>query len=108
MAAVHIKKEEDIEKQRAAIRRAVDFVDKGAGVLMMADAMDESGGRLASFVAEEKQCEIVFGVNLSMLRDTLLARSEDYPNAIDLAEIAIGAGQEAVMRMVTCPIAQAK
>jgi len=58
---------DDIEKKRKDILKAVDSVESGKGVVILTDMFGGTPSNLAHSVLDEKNVEIVAGVNLPLL-----------------------------------------
>jgi PTS system mannose-specific IIA component len=85
VATVCIGPEDDMEHTRADIRRSIDSVDQGDGVVVLTDMFGGTPSNLAISLLEIGKVEVVAGLNLPML--VKLARiRKDY--ALDKAATA--------------------
>ena len=67
MRSVCIGPDDDLERCRDAILRAVAEVDRGGGVLLLTDMFGGTPSNLAISIMESADVEVVSGVNLPML-----------------------------------------
>ncbi|MET0623405.1 MAG: hypothetical protein ABW250_10540 [Pyrinomonadaceae bacterium] len=86
ITAVSIGWHDDVEAAKNEIRRAVEHVGGGGGVLLMTDMFGGTPTNIASMFLQQGQVEVVTGVNLPMV--------------IKLASQAAGASLEDVARLV--------
>jgi PTS system mannose-specific IIA component len=86
ITAVSIGWHDDVEAAKNEIRRAIERVSEGGGVLMMTDMFGGTPTNIASMFLQQGEVEVVTGVNLPMV--------------IKLASQAPGAGLEEVARLV--------
>jgi len=86
ITAVSIGWHDDVEAAKNEIRRAVERVNEGGGVLLMTDMFGGTPTNIASMFLQQGEVEVVTGVNLPMV--------------IKLASQAPGAGLEEVARLV--------
>ena len=73
IAAICIQPEDDMEKRRDDILKAVKKVEDGDGVILLTDMFGGTPSNLAISVMSEGEVEVIAGVNLPMLIQ--LARS---------------------------------
>src|SRR5919206_1981101 len=86
ITAVSIGWHDDVEAAKNEIRRAVERVNEGGGVLMMTDMFGGTPTNIASMFLQQGEVEVVTGVNLPMV--------------IKLASQAAGATLEEAARLV--------
>jgi PTS system mannose-specific IIA component len=67
LETICIGPEDDMERRRADIIRAVDQVDEGVGVVLLTDMFGGTPSNLAISVMDHGQVEVIAGVNLPML-----------------------------------------
>jgi len=65
------------------LKQAITKADTGEGVLLLTDGFGGSPSNLCLGIFKDTHCEIVTGVNLSMLLEVLC-----YQNRVDLKELA--------------------
>ncbi len=86
---INIGPDDNMESRREDILRAVDNADNGAGVVLLTDMFGGTPSNLAISVMQNRDVEVIAGVNLPML--VKLARVRiDMPikDAVDLAQEA--------------------
>lgn len=96
VAALTLEPAQDMDRFRADLEQAVQALDSGQGVLILADLFGGSPANTAAYVMGPA-VEVVCGASLPMLLEVLGAR----PDA-DLAAVtatALRAGREAPVRM---------
>jgi PTS system mannose-specific IIA component len=86
ITAVSIGWHDDVEAAKNEIRRAIERVNEGGGVLLMTDMFGGTPTNIASMFLQHGEVEVVTGVNLPMV--------------IKLASQAAGAALEDVARLV--------
>ena len=86
LTAVSIGWHDDVEAAKNEIRRAVERVNEGGGVLLMTDMFGGTPTNIASMFLQQGAVEVVTGVNLPMV--------------IKLASHSPGASLEDVARLV--------
>ena len=86
ITAVSIGWHDDVEAAKNEIRRAIERVNEGGGVLLMTDMFGGTPTNIASMFLQHGEVEVVTGVNLPMV--------------IKLASQAPGARLEEVARLV--------
>ena len=67
VAAICIGPEDDMERRRRDILKAVSEVDTGAGVILLTDMFGGTPSNLAISVMDKAKGEVIAGVNLPML-----------------------------------------
>ena len=67
ITAVSIGWHDDVEAAKNEIRRAIERVNEGAGVLMMTDMFGGTPTNIASMFLQQGEVEVVTGVNLPMV-----------------------------------------
>ncbi len=67
IAAVCIGPEDDMERRRQDILRAIAEVDSGKGVVLLTDMFGGTPSNLAISVMDKARIEVIAGVNLPML-----------------------------------------
>ena len=67
IAAVCIGAEDDMERRRQDILRAIGEVDSGKGVVLLTDMFGGTPSNLAISVMDKAKVEVIAGVNLPML-----------------------------------------
>ena len=67
VAAVSIGWHDDVDIARTMVEKAIQRVDRGAGVLILTDMFGGTPTNIASTFLDESSIEIVTGVNLPML-----------------------------------------
>jgi mannose PTS system EIIA component len=67
IAAVCIGPEDDMERRRQDILRAISEVDAGNGVVLLTDMFGGTPSNLAISVMDKAKIEVIAGVNLPML-----------------------------------------
>lgn len=86
IATICIGPDDDIEKRRDDIRKAVDEVESGKGVILLTDMFGGTPSNLAISMLREGKVEVLAGVNLPMLIKLAEAR-----RTTDLAEASLKA-----------------
>lgn len=77
METVSIGPDDDMEKRRLDILKAVSKVNSGSGVILLTDMFGGTPSNLAISVMEAGTIEVVAGVNLPMLIKLASIRSDD-------------------------------
>jgi len=67
IAAVCIGPEDDMERRRQDILRAIAEVDTGQGVVLLTDMFGGTPSNLAISVMDKSKVEVIAGINLPML-----------------------------------------
>ncbi len=88
MDTISIGPDDDMEKRRLEILKAVAGVNSGSGVILLTDMFGGTPSNLAISVMEEGSIEVVAGVNLPMLIKLASIRGEDN------MELALAEAQE--------------
>ncbi len=88
METISIGPDDDMEKRRLDILKAVSNVNSGAGVILLTDMFGGTPSNLAISVMEAGKVEVVAGVNLPMLIKLASVRSDDE------MEVALNEAQE--------------
>ena len=83
ITAVSIGWHDDVEAAKNEIRRAIERVSEGSGVLMMTDMFGGTPTNIASMFLQHGEVEVVTGVNLPMV---IKLASQAEPDS--LAEVA--------------------
>src|ERR687885_284175 len=86
ITAVSIGWHDDVEAAKNEIRRAIERISEGGGVLLMTDMFGGTPTNIASMFLQDGEVEVVTGVNLPMV--------------IKLASQSAGAGLEEVAHLV--------
>ena len=89
IASICIGPDDDIEFCRANIKKAVGDVSTGSGVIILTDMFGGTPSNLAISVMDNKNIEVITGINLPMLVKLVSIRSK-----LDLKE-AVTKAQEA-------------
>jgi PTS system mannose-specific IIA component len=77
MTAVSIDVTTDVESSRNQIRRAIQTVNHGAGVIILTDMFGGTPSNISLSFLEEARVEVVTGVNLAMLIQLAMADQEE-------------------------------
>jgi PTS system mannose-specific IIA component len=89
VATVCIGPEDDMERRRTDIQRAVASVDSGAGVVVLTDMFGGTPSNLAISIMDSGRIEVIAGVNLPMLiKLSSVRRSESLASAVAQAQDA--------------------
>lgn len=83
--------DDDIERRRDDIRKAVEDVDSGKGVILLTDMFGGTPSNLAISMLREDKIEVLAGVNLPML--IKLAEARNSTTLAEAAQKAKDAGQ---------------
>ncbi len=67
MRAICIGPDDDMERRRLDILRAVSEVDSGQGVILLTDMFGGTPSNLAISIMDQAKVEVIAGVNLPML-----------------------------------------
>jgi PTS system mannose-specific IIA component len=76
VAAVSIGPDDDMEARRNDIIREVEAVDDGAGVVILTDMFGGTPSNLAISVMQDRNIEVIAGLNLPMLVKLARIRGE--------------------------------
>ena len=89
VAAVCIGPDDDMERRRQDILKAVEGVNAGSGVVVLTDMFGGTPSNLAISIMENAPVEIIAGVNLPMLIKLASVRgSEDLATTVAQAQDA--------------------
>lgn len=89
--AICIGPDDDMERRRDDIRKAVEGVDSGKGVILLTDMFGGTPSNLAISMLREDKVEVLAGVNLPML--IKLAEARQNATLAEAAQKAKDAGQ---------------
>ena len=95
LTTITIEPDDDMEKRREDILNAVQFVDKGLGVIILTDMFGGTPSNLAISIMEQAKIDIIAGVNLPMLIKLASVRSTE--TISDAVAQAREAGQKYIM-----------
>ena len=88
-ATVCIGPDDDMERRRADIQKAVGSVETGEGVIILTDMFGGTPSNLAISIMDSKSIEVIAGVNLPMLVKLASIRGKlDLQSAIAKAQEA--------------------
>ena len=96
IVAVSIGWHDDVEMAQDEIRRAIDSVSSGNGVLLLTDMFGGTPTNIAAMFLQEHEVEIVTGVNLPMV--IKLASTTREITLHELAKEVEEQGKEAICR----------
>src|SRR5688572_3898840 len=96
ITAVSIGWHDDVEMAQDEIRRAIDNVSSGNGVLLLTDMFGGTPTNIAAMFLKENEVEIVTGVNLPMV--IKLASNTREMTLHELAKEVEDQGKEAICR----------
>jgi mannose PTS system EIIA component len=96
ITAVSIGWHDDVEMAQDEIRRAIDNVSSGNGVLLLTDMFGGTPTNIAAMFLQENEVEIVTGVNLPMV--IKLASTNREMTLHELAKEVEDQGKEAICR----------
>jgi len=96
IVAVSIGWHDDVEMAQDEIRRAIDNVSSGNGVLLLTDMFGGTPTNIAAMFLKENEVEIVTGVNLPMV--IKLASTTRETTLHELAKEVEQQGKEAICR----------
>lgn len=91
VATVCIGPNDDMEKRRKEIARAIKQVDSGGGAIILTDLFGGTPSNLAISLLEEGRVEVIAGINLPML--IRLAGARKAMNVIEAVWAARDAGR---------------
>ena len=91
IATISIGPDDDMERRRDDIRKAVETVDSGRGVILLTDMFGGTPSNLAISMLREDKVEVLAGVNLPML--IKLAEARTTASLAEAAEKAKDSGQ---------------
>ena len=75
--AICIGPEDDMERRREDILRAVDEVDAGRGVILLTDMFGGTPSNLAISILDKGNVEVIAGMNLPMLIKLATVRGDE-------------------------------
>jgi len=90
-SAISIGPDDDMERRRDDIRKAVEDADLGKGVIILTDMFGGTPSNLSISLLDKDRVEVIAGANLPMLIKLAEARSR--LSLADLAESASNAGK---------------
>lgn len=96
LTAVSIGWHDDVEMAQNEIRRAIDAVSSGDGVLLLTDMFGGTPTNIAAMFLKENEVEIVTGVNLPMV--IKVASNNREMSLHELAKEVEDQGKEAICR----------
>ena len=99
ITAVSIGWHDDVEMAQDEIRRAIDKVSSGVGVLLLTDMFGGTPTNISAMFLKENEVEIVTGVNLPMVIKVASTMRE--MTLHDLARQVEDQGKEAICRAGT-------
>jgi PTS system mannose-specific IIA component len=83
---IAIGPEDDMEQRREDIVRAVDAADEGQGVVILTDMFGGTPSNLAISIMQQREVEVIAGVNLPMLVKLARIRADfDIKKAVAVA-----------------------
>lgn len=83
---IAIGPEDDMEQRREDIVRAVDAADEGQGVVILTDMFGGTPSNLAISIMQQREVEVIAGVNLPMLVKLARIRADlDIKKAVAMA-----------------------
>lgn len=96
VAVLGLEPAQDMDQYRAGLEHAVRAVDRGEGVLVLADLFGGSPANTAAYVLGPS-VDVVCGCSLPMLLETLVAREGG--DLMRLTAVALQAGAEGAIRL---------
>ncbi len=96
ITAVSIGWHDDVEMAQDAIKRAIDKVSSGSGVLLLTDMFGGTPTNIAAMFLKDNEVEIVTGVNLPMV--IKLASTNGDLTLHELSKEVEDQGREAICR----------
>ncbi len=85
---VGIKPDDDMELKRHEILEKTAAVDTGDGVIVITDMFGGTPSNLAISIMEERNIEVISGMNIPMLVKLMRKRNETIPDAVSAAQEA--------------------
>jgi len=85
---VGINPDDDMELKRHEILEKTAAVDTGDGVIVITDMFGGTPSNLAISIMEERNVEVISGMNIPMLVKLMRERSETIPDAVAAAQEA--------------------
>lgn len=101
VAVFDVAADADVAAAVLHARELLREVDRGAGVLVMTDALGATPGNIASQVAEAGRVAVIAGVNLPMLLRALCYREGKLADTVDKA---LAGGTRGVMQVGGTPV----
>ena len=95
IAAINIGADDDMEKRRKDISKAIAKVDEGDGVIILTDLFGGTPSNLAISLMKSEKIEVIAGVNLPML-----IRLEGARKVMDV-RAAVAAAREAGRKYIS-------
>jgi PTS system mannose-specific IIA component len=106
LATVCIGPDDDIEHRRDDLRRAIESVDTGDGVVLLTDMFGSTPCNLALSLLTPHRVEALCGINLPML--VKLAKNRDHQPLPELVSLAEEAGRKYITAAHAPPGAEVK
>jgi len=94
IAAVELLEGEGPESLRDKLKKAVESLDSGEGVMVLLDLYGGTPSNVSALLARELKIEVVSGVNLPMLLEIIVKRASK--NLKELRQVAMYAGKEGI------------
>ena len=94
MATVDLLEGEGPESLRDKLKKAVESLDSGEGVMVLLDLYGGTPSNVSALLARELNIEVVSGVNLPMLLEIIVKRASK--NLKELRQVAMYAGKEGI------------
>lgn len=94
VAAVSIGPDDDMEGRRNDIIKAIEAVDDGEGVVILTDMFGGTPSNLAISVMQDRNVEVLCGLNLPMLVKLARVRAEGQMDIREAARFAGEAGRK--------------
>lgn len=88
VACVGISADDDMETKRQEILEKTAEVDKGDGVIVITDMFGGTPSNLAISIMEERNIEVISGMNIPMLVKLMRVRNETVADAVSAAQEA--------------------
>lgn len=88
VACVGISTDDDTETKRQEILEKTAVVDKGDGVVVITDMFGGTPSNLAISIMEERNIEVISGMNIPMLVKLMRVRNETVADAVSAAQEA--------------------
>ena len=88
VACVGISADDDTETKRQEILEKTAAVDKGDGVVVITDMFGGTPSNLAISIMEERNIEVISGMNIPMLVKLMRVRNETVADAVSAAQEA--------------------
>ena len=94
--AVCLDPQDTLETYLSALQAAINQADSGDGVLVLIDLFGGTPGNAAALGLSQQSYAVVSGVNLPMVLEVMMARSDGLSSA-DLAALALQAGNDGII-----------